>query len=60
MRTIQIKDSDNALIATVDKVISCSRKKSLNHEHILSFVTLLDDKMSKLIEGNTYTAELDG
>lgn len=60
MRTIQIKNSDNALIATVDKVISCSRKKSLNHEHILSFVTLLDDKMSKLIEGNTYTAELDG
>lgn len=60
MRVIQIKDSADALITSVSKVLSCARKKTISYEHTLSFVTLLDDKLSQLVEGNTYTAELDG
>lgn len=59
MRTIDVKDSQGTMVSNIDKVISCSRKKSLNHENTLSFVTLLDDKLASLAEGEQYTVTLD-
>lgn len=59
MKRMIIRDSSSNIVAYIDKLMSSKRSRSLNYEHTLNLVTLIDDNLARLIEGEKYTLEFE-
>ena len=49
MKRMIIRDSSSNIVAYIDKLMSSKRSRSLNYEHTLNLVTLIDDNLARLI-----------
>ena len=59
MKQFIIRDDDEAVIAKVDKVLSCSAEDTLANAKTLSFTVLLDSGLEKMCEEMRYTVEFE-
>ena len=57
---IIVKTRQNALIATVTRVMSCDANEKLSGEKTLSFQTLLDGGLENIREDGKYVVEFEG
>lgn len=59
MKQFIIRDDDEAVIAKIDKVLSCNAEDTLANARTLSFTALLDSGLEKMREEMRYTVEFE-